>query len=348
MILIKPERVYKGIYKYICRNNPAGFIFLYDMDYNVYSLEAEHRLKIAGKLHPETRPGYNTVSFHPADKKAAVILKDSSLAVCTLKADILWQKSGSFVCLMYSRDGSHIWTIEKLSKDYLRISVFDSISGSLLNSREINDVLYDSTPRISDIPDSDNVILELAAGQDGISLFECIYTDKIELAELFPCNSYITPAWSSDKNKIITLENDAQTYAHFSCPEYKLLSEQTDIDFDNEESIPGYNMIYLKNGLAVVQNINYRHFLFDPVKWERHGEIAFYGYEPVPACQIYKNLKDDSTLCSRIVYFDRIGNILAAQTGDKDNDPVIVFINEDEFISQIEQNKIYETLDKSV
>ena len=107
-------------------------------------------------------------------------------------------------------------------------------------------------------------------------------------------------------------------------------------------------MIYLKNGLAVVQNINYRHFLFDPVKWERHGEIAFYGYEPVPACQIYKNLKDDSTLCSRIVYFDRIGNILAAQTGDKDNDPVIVFINEDEFISQIEQNKIYETLDKSV
>ncbi len=335
MILIKPKKIYNGIYKYISRNNFADFIFLYDRNHSVYSLETGCDLKNAGKLSSQALLNYNTVSFHPSDKKAAVILKDSSLAVHDLNADILWQKSGLFICLAYTKDGSYIWAVEKLSKDYMNISVFDSDNGCLLDSHKIKDTLYDSNPRISDIPDSDNIILELAAGQDGICLFECRYTDKIELTELFPHNSYITPAWSPDGTKIITLENDAQIYAHFSCPQYKLLGEQEDIDFDNEDLMPGYNMIYLKNGLVIVQNMNYRHFLFDPVKLKRIGEIAFCGYEPVPANQIYKNLKDDNTLCSRIVYFDRIGNILTAQTSDKDNEPVTVFIDEDMLINQI-------------
>ena len=81
--------------------------------------------------------------------------------------------------------------------------------------------------------------------------------------------------------------------------------------------------------------MNYRHFLFDPVKLKRIDEIAFQGYEPVPANQIYKNLKDEHTLCSRIVYFDRTGNILTAQTSDKDNEPVTIFIDEDMLINQI-------------
>ena len=335
MILIKPEKICKGIYKYISRNNFADFIFFYDVNYNIYTLDAEYNLINAGKLNTDAQLSYNTVSFHPSDKKAAVILKDGSLAVNDFNADILWRKTGSFVCLIYSKCGNYIWTAEKLGKTRLRISIFDSISGSLLTFHEMDDLLYDSSLRISDIPGSDNIILELAAGQDGICLFECKYTSRIELTELFQHNSYITPAWSPDRTKMITLENDSQTYAHFSCPQYKLLAEQAKIDFDDEESMPGYNMIYLKNGLAIIQNMNYRHFLFDPVKLERLGEIIFHGYEPVPAKQIYKSLKDDNTLCSRIVYFDRIGTLLAAQTSSKDDDPVTVFIDEDIFITQL-------------
>ena len=335
MILIEPEKIYNGIYKYTSRNNFTDFTFLYDKNYSIYSLEPGCELKSAGKLSSEAQLKHNTVSFHPSEKKTAVILKDNSLAVYNFNADILWQKSGLFVCQTYTKNGNYIWSVEKLNKDYLRISIFDANNGSLLNSHEIKDTLYDSYPRISDIPDSDNIILELAAGQDGICLFECRYTNRIELTELFPHNSYITPAWLSDGTKIITLENDAQVYAHFSCPQYNLLGEQEDINFDDEDLMPGYNMIYLKNGLAIVQNMNYRHFLFDPVKLKRVGEIAFRGYEPIPASQIYKNLKDDYTLCSRIVYFDRIGNILTAQTSDKNDEPVAIFIDEDMLIDQI-------------
>ena len=335
MILIEPKKICKGIYKYISRNNFADFTFLYDKNYSIYSLEPGCELKNAGRLSFKAQLKHNTVSFHPSDKKAAVILQDSSLAVYDFNADVLWQKSGLFVCQAYTKNGNYIWTVEKLSRNYLRISIFDANNGSLLNSLEIKDTLYDSDPHISDIPDSDNIILELAAGQDGICLFECRYTDKIELTELFPHNSYITPAWLPDGTKIITLENDAQVYAHFSCPQYELLGEQEDMDFDDEDLMPGYNMIYLKNGLAIVQNMNYRHFLFDPVKLKRIDEIAFQGYEPVPTNQIYKNLKDEHTLCSRIVYFDRTGSILTAQTSDKDNEPVTIFIDEDMLINQI-------------
>ncbi len=335
MILIEPKKIYKGIYKYISRNNFADSTFLYDKNYSVYSLDPDCELKNAGKLCSEAQLKHNTVSFHPSDKRAAVILQDNSLAVYDFNADILWQKSGLFVCQAYTKNGNNIWAAEKLSKDRLRILILDANNGFLLNSHEIKDTLYDSELRISDIPDSDNIILELAAGQDGICLFECRYTDKIELTELFPRNSYITPAWSPDGRKIITLENDAQLYAHFSCPQYKLLGEQADIDFDDEDLMPGYNMIYLKNGLTIVQNMNYRHFLFDPVKLKRISEISFQGYEPVPANQIYKNLKDDYTLCSSIISFDRIGNILTAQTSDNDDEPTTIFIDEDTLIDQI-------------
>jgi len=316
-------------YRYVARNNIADFTFLYDMAGCVYHLDLDCELKNAGILHPETQLEYNKISFYPSSQKAAVILKDNSIAVSDFDGNLLWKKPGLFESLMMSNDGIFIWAIEKLDKEHLRISIINSMSGSRLNSYEMDDELYDSTPRLSDIPHSDHVILELAAGQDGICLCECEFTNVISLKKIFPHHSYITPAWSPDRSKMFMLENDSQTYVHFSYPEYKLLSEQSSVDFDDEDLCPGYNMIYLKNGIVITQNANYRHFIFDPVKMERVDEIVFRDYEPVPTNQIYKNLKDDTTLYSRITYFDRIGDLLVARTDDKDNDQTIFFINED-------------------
>ena len=329
MIVLEPKKINKGIYRYVARNNIADFTFLYDMASRVYHLDLDCELKNAGILHPETQLEYNKISFHPSSRNAAVILKDNSIAVSDFGGNLLWEKPGLFESLMMSNDGSFIWAIEKLDKEHLRISIINSISGSLLNSYEMDDELYDSTPRISDIPHSDHVILELAAGQDGICLCECEFINVISLKKIFPHHSYITPAWSPDGSKMFMLENDGQTYAHFSYPQYELLSEQSNIDFDDEDLCPGYNMIYLKNGIVITQNANYCHFIFDPVKMERVDEIVFRDYEPVPTNQIYKNLKDDTTLYSRITYFDRIGDLLVARTDNKDEDQTIFFINED-------------------
>ncbi|WP_240421940.1 hypothetical protein [Paenibacillus periandrae] len=47
-----------------------------------------------------------------------------------------------------------------------------------------------------DIPASDSVTLELAAGQDGVSVYELsIQEKKLCIKEMFPYGCYITPAW---------------------------------------------------------------------------------------------------------------------------------------------------------
>ena len=98
MILIEPTKICKGIYKYISRNNFADFTFLYDKNYSIYSLEPGCELKNAGRLSSEAQLKHNTVSFHPSDKKAAVILQDSSLAVYDFNADVNKKKSGLCLC----------------------------------------------------------------------------------------------------------------------------------------------------------------------------------------------------------------------------------------------------------
>ena len=69
MILIEPEKIYNGIYKYTSRNNFTDFTFLYDKNYSIYSLEPGCELKSAGKLSSEAQLKHNTVSFHPSEKK---------------------------------------------------------------------------------------------------------------------------------------------------------------------------------------------------------------------------------------------------------------------------------------
>lgn len=336
MIILEPVKIFKGTYQYCIRNNFSDANYLYDLDYSVHQLNMDFELSKVGILPSEAQAKYNTVSFHPSDKRVAVILKDKSIAICDFDGNILNRQTGVYENLIYSRDGEFIWAIEKPDKNHLRIFVFDKTM-LILEQYEMEDELYDSHPLFSDIPKSHKIILELAAGQDGVSLYECEYKDSISIKEFilskkFPKSSFITPAWSPNSLKMLALENDMQTYASFTYPEIEMIAQQTN-DFENEEQAPGYNIIYLKNGLAIVQNANYRYFLFDPINMKRLDEIVLRGYEPVPASQIYKNLKHDCSLCSRIVYFNRIGgNLLAARTDERHDEPVTILIDEDSII----------------
>lgn len=332
MVILDAHKIHKGTYRYCRRNNPSAQVYLYDLDRLIYKLGADFALSVAGALHPKAQLGHAAVSFHPSEARVAVILEDQSLALCNFEGAALHHYAGAYACVFYARGGEYIWAAEKLDKKRLRISVFSG-AGLLLEQCEMKDELYDSHLILSDIPYSDKVILELAAGQDGVSLYECQYGAAISIKEFalakeFPKSSFVTPAWSPDGSRLITLENDMQTYASFTYPKFEQIAVSEN-DFEDEDEAPGYNLIYLQNGLAIVQNANYRHFLFDPVKMERLAELVFAAYEPVPAHQIYKNLKDDDTLCARIVYFDRIGGeLLAARTDERHDEAVLLLINE--------------------
>ncbi|WP_240421941.1 hypothetical protein [Paenibacillus periandrae] len=88
----------------------------------------------------------------------------------------------------------------------------------------------------------------------------------------------------------------------------ELLKEQNQLEEDQDDEgsdmNPGYEMLYLKNGLAVTQNMNDRFFLFDPSQMERIEELVFAGYEPVPTNTVFQNLNEETSLYSQISSFE--------------------------------------------
>lgn len=152
---------------------------------------------------------------------------------------LLWSKAGTYVCVLFSRDGGLIWSVDRLDEENLRISLFHSGDGTLAHSLDLEDPFGDSALRLMDIPGSGAVTLELAAGQDGISVYELfIQQDGLCSREMFPQGCYLSPAWHPDGSQLFTLENDAQVYACFSYPALELLEEQGMNDGDSLNDDP--------------------------------------------------------------------------------------------------------------
>lgn len=319
MIRLTPAKTLVGSYGFCARNNEAPTAYLYDMEYRVYRLDESLTQHEAGSISNQAKLQFNTLSFHPFMERAAFIMKEGSVAVGDFAGQLLWSKVGSFVSVLFSREGSLIWTAQKLDENRLRISVYLSEDGTLVHTSEMEDPLYDSALRMMDIPASDSVTLELAAGQDGVSVYELSIQEKrLYTKEMFPNESYISPAWHPDGTSLFTLENDMRMFACFSYPALESIEQEQHEEDQNEEDSdmnPGYEMLYLSNGLAVTQNMNDRFFLFDPHHMERSDELIFEGYEPVPTNTVFPKLPDDTSLHSQISSLERVGKLFIAKTG---------------------------------
>lgn len=325
MISIKPAQIYNSLYKYCPRNNLHKNTFLYDNEKYVYHLSENFKLKHVGKLHDTCMPSYGGVSFHPEKYQVGFLTKDKSISVCDFNNNLLWEKKGEFTCVIFSSDGELLWACEEIDSENIKIWVFNSQNGDVYSVYNLNDDLYDSRLNLSDIPNSKNIILQLAAGQDGVLLYELSLLDEeINARVMFGNVSYITPAFKFDGLKFLTLDNDDFTLAHFSFPDLKPLSIQNDIDFDDEDSSPSYSMIYLKNDFFIVQSSEYCLYLIDTIKMEVLSEIVL-------TKDVVNPLKDDNSLYSEILSLDRVGDVLIATTVD---DHILLF-SENDFTEEI-------------
>ncbi|WP_405112701.1 hypothetical protein MHH28_05205 [Paenibacillus sp. FSL K6-1217] len=335
MILLNPATILIGDYRFEARNNAGPEVVVYDKEGRVYRLDADFTPRDAGQLYNLQPLNLDSLSFHPEREMAAFIMQDAAIGAGDFTGGLLWSKAGAYVCVLFSRDGGLIWSVDKLDEEHLRISVFHSGDGTLAHSLDLEDPFGDSMLRLSDIPESDAVTLELAAGQNGISVFELsIQEDGLRSREMFPQGCYLAPAWHPDGKQLFTLENDMQVYARFSYPALELLQEQGPHDGDyedeveEEDSYPGYGMLYLQNGQTITQNSNERFFLFDPAKMERIDEWAFAGYEPVPASVVFPSLDDDPSQYSQIQSCERAGSLLMFRTGSLHDIPHLLMVEE--------------------
>lgn len=212
--------------------------------------------------------------------------------------------------------------VERINKERLLISVYATANGQKLAYLVVHDELSESYIRIRDIPYADAVLIELAAGQDGIVVMKFTYKNNVIFSrELFPGCSYILPAFIPDMTKIITLENDYQLYASFTWPNMVPITRQKLVDLEDESLIPGYDLIYLKNNLAITQNGYGEHFLFNTIKMMRLRKINFYIKEISSHQKSY-------IFTSQIKSLSRLGHLLAAYSTDALGKHVMLLIDE--------------------
>lgn len=304
------------------KNTPCEHIYVYDTELKLYQVTPTMELIKVGSISENILKSEQSITFHPTDNKYSIISKSESLIAYNFNGEKLWEHSGNFQVISFVNKGNIIWAVERINRERLLISVYATANGQKLAYLVVHDELYDSYIRIRDIPYADAVLIELAAGQDGIVVMKFTYKNNVIFSqELFPGCSYILPAFIPDMTKIITLENDYQLYASFTWPNMVPIARQEPLDEEDESFIPGYEFIYLKNSLAIIQNADGECFLFDPVKMIRLRKINFYFKEASPHQKRH-------IFTSKLESLSRLGNLLVAYSTDTMGKHVMLLMDE--------------------
>lgn len=308
------------------KNTPCEHIYVYDTELKLYQVTPTMELIKVGSISENILKSEQSITFHPTDNKYSIISKSESLIAYNFNGEKLWEHSGNFQVISFVNEGNIIWAVERINKERLLISVYATANGQKLAYLVVHDELYDSYIRIRDIPYADAVLIELAAGQDGIVVMKFTYKNNVIFSqELFPGCSYILPAFIPDMTKIITLENDYQLYASFTWPNMVPIARQEPLGEEDVSFIPGYEFIYLKNSLAIIQNADGECFLFDPVKMIRLRKITFYFKEASPHQKRH-------IFTSKLESLSRLGNLLVAYSTDTMGKHVMLLMDESSII----------------
>ena len=113
----------------------------------------------------ETPSGQNSHSvMHPNQPTIAIMGKDNTLCIVDINGKVLWSKHGEYIAACWTFDEALLYTLLRIDPQKLKLLVYDN-SGELLSQKEFEDELYESSALITPIPNSQEMTLQLMAGQ---------------------------------------------------------------------------------------------------------------------------------------------------------------------------------------
>ena len=338
---ITPTKIHAGTFSAPYRVPFGWRRFIYDTGNRVFEIMDNLELRPCGTLAGFARKDeLSGAAFHP-QKEMAAYLTENGMAVSDFNGTILWEYKTPAAALLFSRNGEELWIAEKIDKDTLRVSVCDAYRGMENSVVAMKDPFYDSSLILYHAPGT--VLMGLAAGQDGCAIWALDDAEAVmKHRDVFPHKSFFIPAFHPDGGRLLDLENDEQLFYTYDWPAATLIARQRDFteakwNDEEGEALPGFSLVYLKNGQAVVQSASYRFYLFDPEKMARLEELVIDGFEPLPTKEIFPRLEDDESLCSQLVSLERMGDVLIARTGKEIKNQALLLFTEDELFRQIMQ-----------
>ncbi len=258
-------------------------------------------------------------SVHPEKSCFSVIKGKQWLGVYDFTGNKLKEISGTYECAAFSLEGN-LWLIERLGHEQLKLKIYDG-ELELLTTLDIEDSLFDSHLFLTAVPKSNDMILELAAGQDGSSIILLTFENNlVEVKDMFPESCLSCPAFNEDGTKFLTLEFYDGILYHYSYPQLELLGE---FEYDMESEVCG-TIIYLNSESAII-SYDYRYFLLDIDSMKIVEEIIVEGHEPVATEKIYPNLEGDESLITDISDMRVVGDKVLANLISKSESKMLVF-----------------------
>ena len=187
-----------------------------------------NQFELVNELRFEDIKDLESLSASPVDDCFA-ISDGHKLRIITFDGQILYESKEckQIQYAEYSRDGNHLWIVSRIDKENILIELLD-VEGGLqcVASVSMVDDYYGSNLLFFHLPEQDKILLWLAAGQDGQSLFMLEYTDdRISVTELPQFEDFYPPLFSEAGDYFITSFTDSypvkiEKYAY---PSLKLL-----------------------------------------------------------------------------------------------------------------------------
>lgn len=259
-----------------------------------------------------------SVSVHPYTH-SFVVAGSNAIHVYDLNGNLIEQIEGNIVEIHHSPDGRYLWCIRKDNAKQFTIEVRDAENlNQILAERVCEDILYYSTFSIGLTPQTNEIYLSQAAGQDGSVIGFAKFMDK-DIALIYPDNlnkdyEAVVPIWGENDHEFLLQQGDTGIfkYEYTSC---KLLQAYL---FPEDMEYVGYHHPYLKKDKAIIQ-YNEQFWVLDLNTMQIETPFCIDGHEPKETKYFYPSLVDDTSMMTDIYYLERFDNTLIGFTGIKEN-----------------------------
>ena len=221
-----------------------------------------------------------------------------------------WNNNPSAACL-FSSDGRYLWYGIARSEDEIEVRLLECVTWHILSSVVINDPYTQSRMYFHVTGADDKVALWLAAGQDGQQVY-WLTPNGVEITcEIEPKLEDTTPPTFSPSGEGLVVICGQNALLKCQFPKVELLAEYQWPDAEEQEEAFSDSLCYVGEDWALAISLSERLFLFDLTQMTVSDEVWIEGHEPKPTLIYYPILTDDGDVCTDIVGFKCVGNMIA-------------------------------------
>jgi hypothetical protein len=223
-----------------------------------------------------------SAALYPENELIAYTTK-TELIVCNYTKEIVFREKGRFEGLFFS---NHLfWVVYKENQDKVCLRVYDWITWQPASTLDFEDIYGDSSYMISAGATENDIVLWMAAGQDGqCSFFVTLKNNKLEAIQL-EYEDTLPPVFNGDGSEFFISDDESLTI--FGYPNMKAKKSYS---FPDSYRFTESSFYINSLNIALIGEDGF-HLLETHQK--KFKDIIIQGHEPKPTSFYYPKLDDE-------------------------------------------------------